>query len=105
MLRIPWLAVAWVRSALLLAGFLPISLLGLGVREGILMILLGPYGIPGTAAVAAGLLLLTRPLVLGITGGLLEAVKAGRQIASDDIRPGGQGAQANGARGSSCDCR
>ena len=52
---------------------LPISIAGLGIREGTLLGLLPLYGVVPSAAVAFAFLLLARILILGIGGGLLEA--------------------------------
>jgi hypothetical protein len=56
-----------------LAAQLPISIAGLGVREGTLVGVLPLYGVNPSAAVAFSFLLLARTIVLGIGGGLLEA--------------------------------
>lgn len=63
----------WVRSVLLLVGLLPVSLGGLGVREGSLVVLLHPYQVPAADALAFGFLLFARDLLTGAAGGLLEA--------------------------------
>ncbi len=68
------LAVAgWTRTVLALAGMLPITVGGLGVREGSLIAVLHPYGIPAPAAAALGLLLFGRELMAAAVGGILEA--------------------------------
>jgi uncharacterized membrane protein YbhN (UPF0104 family) len=67
--------VGWVRSALQIVLMLPISLSGLGVREGSLILMLQPYGVPAPAAVALSLLILGHGLVGPVIGGILEARK------------------------------
>ncbi len=67
--------IGWVRSALQIILMLPISLSGLGVREGSLILMLQPYGVSAPAAVALSLLILGRGLVSPAIGGLLEARK------------------------------
>lgn len=62
----------WVRSALDIALMFPLSLGGLGIREGSLVVLLGSIGIPAAAAVTLGLLLLLRTLIFALLGGLVE---------------------------------
>ncbi len=74
-LRLPLtLAVAgWSRTVVALAGMLPVTLGGLGVREGSLIAVLHPYGVPPHGAAALGLLLFGRELVAGALGAVLEA--------------------------------
>ena len=45
----------WVRSVTLIVTSLPISVAGLGVREGLLLLLLRPYGVPDHDALAFSL--------------------------------------------------
>jgi uncharacterized membrane protein YbhN (UPF0104 family) len=68
--------VAWTRSAAVLVAILPISVAGLGVREGAMVILLAPYGVAAADALAYALLAFATTIVaVGILGGLLEAVR------------------------------
>jgi len=65
--------IVWVRSAVVLATMVPISISGLGVREGALLFLLKPYGIGRETALAFSLLVFAvTVLMMGILGGLLE---------------------------------
>ena len=52
---------------------LPLSFSGFGIREGGLILLLSPYGIPGAMAVALSFLLYLCRILVGVAGGLLEA--------------------------------
>jgi uncharacterized membrane protein YbhN (UPF0104 family) len=54
-----------------LAMVLPISMLGLGIREQGLEFLLAPHGVPPEKAVAIGLLWLACTIVAGLAGGVL----------------------------------
>jgi uncharacterized protein (TIRG00374 family) len=66
--------IAWTRSAAVLIAILPISVSGLGVREGAMVVLLAPYGIDAADALAYALLAFaTTILAVGLLGGLLEA--------------------------------
>jgi glycosyltransferase 2 family protein len=65
-------AVGYTRSMLLLAGMLPFSIGGFGVREGGMILLLRPYGVSAERAVALALLLLGRDLIGIAVGGWLE---------------------------------
>jgi glycosyltransferase 2 family protein len=51
---------------------LPLSVSGFGLREGSLIFMLGPYGVPASAAVALSLLFFSRRLALGGLGLLFE---------------------------------
>jgi uncharacterized membrane protein YbhN (UPF0104 family) len=63
-----WFAVVPI---LTLAMVLPISMLGLGIREQGLELLLEPYGVPPERAVAIGLLWLACTILSGLIGGVL----------------------------------
>ncbi len=67
--------VGWVRSLINIATMVPISFSGLGIREGGLIVLLKPYGVSGSEAVALSFLIYLGNLFLGFIGGLLEASK------------------------------
>lgn len=63
-----WFAVV---PLIALAMVLPISISGVGVREGGLAFLLAPYGVPSEQAVAIGLLWFLTTIASGLVGGLL----------------------------------
>ena len=68
--------IAWTRSAAVLIAILPISVAGLGVREGAMVVLLAPYGITAADALTYALLAFaTTILAVGLLGGLLEAFR------------------------------
>jgi uncharacterized protein (TIRG00374 family) len=54
-----------------LAMVLPISISGVGIREGGLAVLLAPYGVPTEKAVAIGLLWFLVTIVCGLVGGVM----------------------------------
>lgn len=56
---------------LALAMVVPLTINGIGVREGGMVVLLAPHGVPKTMAVAIGLLWLATTLVGGLVGGVL----------------------------------
>lgn len=66
-------SLGWIRSVSMLFMMLPVSWLGLGVREGSFLLLLAPYGVPAGSAVALSLLVFVRGILGGATGGLVEA--------------------------------
>lgn len=54
-----------------LAMVLPISISGVGIREGGLAVLLAPYGVPPEKAVAIGMLWFLVTIVCGLVGGVM----------------------------------
>ena len=73
-IEISFLAMGWIRSVVVLITMIPISIAGLGLREGALIILLRSYGIRDGDALALSLLIFSITLLLvGLIGGLLEA--------------------------------
>jgi hypothetical protein len=66
------ISLGWVRSMVLMATMLPLSVLGLGVRDATLIYLLDPYGVAAASAVAFSFLLLARQVLAGLLGGLVE---------------------------------
>ncbi len=71
-LGLPLPTIIWVQSAILLLGLLPISFANLGVREGVLVLVLGLYGVEAERAIALGLLLFSRLLVAAGVGGVYQ---------------------------------
>jgi hypothetical protein len=71
-LGVPLTAIGWVRACVVLLTMLPISISGLGVREGALVFLLAPYGASGADAIALSLLRLLGTLTIGLVGGVYE---------------------------------
>ena len=72
-MEIGFASLAWVRSTIQLADLLPISFAGIGIREGGLIVLLGPYGVPNQEAVALGVLVFSRLILNEGVGAILEA--------------------------------
>jgi uncharacterized protein (TIRG00374 family) len=70
---IPLLSWGWIRSLVILAAMLPISLLGLGVREASLLYLLQGFGVPDELCLAMAMLIFSvSVLFVALLGGLLE---------------------------------
>jgi uncharacterized membrane protein YbhN (UPF0104 family) len=89
------ISIAWVRTYLMLLALLPITLGGVGAREGGLLVLLGPYGVAPELAVTFGLLLFARRLFSAAVGAVLEAwsvvsssVGGSRRVASQATAAG-----------------
>lgn len=73
-LEIPLLSVIWIRILVYLALLVPVTFSGIGVRDGLLIVLLAPLGIGADSAVALSMLLLSLSLVVGAFGGIVEAI-------------------------------
>ena len=72
-LELAFLTVAWMRAAIHFVVLLPLSLSGLGVREGMLVLLTAPFGIAASSAVAWSFLVFAGTLLAALGGGLVEA--------------------------------
>jgi uncharacterized protein (TIRG00374 family) len=72
-LELSFVTVAWIRVAVHLLVMLPVSISGLGVREGTLVLLTAPYGIAAPEAVAWSFVIFAGTLLAASTGGLIEA--------------------------------
>jgi hypothetical protein len=68
--------IGWIRAVVLLLLLLPVTISGLGVREGALMVLLAAEGVGGVPALALGVLVFaTTVLVPGLVGGVNEGIR------------------------------
>jgi uncharacterized membrane protein YbhN (UPF0104 family) len=82
-LGVSWVTVGWVRSLMITATMVPISIAGIGLREYAALLLLGSFGVDPTAAVAfAALVLLVTTVSVALIGGGLELVGALRRVAA-----------------------
>ena len=72
-LELGFYTVAWMRAGVYLVVLLPLSLMGLGVREGILVLLTAPYGVMAPRAIAWSFLIFFGTLAAALGGGLIEA--------------------------------
>ena len=77
----------WIRSFVNIVMMLPVTLAGLGIREGTLVVALHPYGVPGSQAVALSLFLFSLHLAFAVAGGLVEVVNMFRRDRSSEMRP------------------
>ncbi len=76
---ISFVSMGWIATATTVVTMLPISVSGLGLREGALVYLLGLYGVSPSSAIALSLLYFTaRYLLTGLLGGILEVRGEGR---------------------------
>jgi len=66
----------WIVALVMLAQTLPITVAGLGVREGLFVFLLGQYGVSAATSVALSLVVFSVTLLFGALGGVLEVISA-----------------------------
>lgn len=71
-ISIDFFVIGWIRSAVMLATMIPISISGFGIREGVLIYLLKFYGVSPSLAVAFSFLSFAKNLFAPLTGGILE---------------------------------
>lgn len=83
---LPMSTFLWAVPLVGLSALLPISFSGLGVREGVWLVLLAGWGFPPADIVAFSLLYFACNLLVGITGGILF-VSSGTAPASADGAP------------------
>jgi uncharacterized membrane protein YbhN (UPF0104 family) len=67
-----FVTIGWIRCYIMLVTLLPLTMMGVGVRDGSLIVLLKTYSIAPALAVSYSTLLLGRTFVLGVLGGLSE---------------------------------
>ncbi len=71
-LPLSFISIGWIRCYIALITMLPLTLMGIGVRDGSLILLLKTYAISPALAVGYSTLLLGRTFILGLLGGLCE---------------------------------
>jgi glycosyltransferase 2 family protein len=72
-IEISLFAMGWIRCVVVLISMIPISIAGLGIREGSLILLLRPFGVSDEEALALSLLVfVVNAVFIGFIGGLLE---------------------------------
>lgn len=69
---IPFLALTWIVATVSLAQVLPISISGIGVREGAFIFLLSQFGIKSPEALAVSVMIFAIQVLLGLIGGVVE---------------------------------
>ena len=73
-IEVSLITIGWIRSAVILATMIPISVSGLGLREGASVLLLTSYGVGQESALAFSILVFFITTVLiGLAGGATEA--------------------------------
>lgn len=73
-LPVPWWDWLWLNSMMLIAMVIPFSVMGMGVREGAMVLLLSLFGISRSQAMSLPLILSALVLVKGVVGGAAAAL-------------------------------
>jgi len=87
---LPWARLLWTLPVIVAISALPISIGGLGTREGAALFLLGLYGVPESIAVATSLLTMAAISFWALIGGLLFLKEAGNRPAQTKASPGNE---------------
>jgi uncharacterized protein (TIRG00374 family) len=72
-IKLPLITIAWIAAIVAFVRVIPITISGLGIREGLLVFLLGSYGVPPHAAIAYALIIFGVVVTTALIGGMLEA--------------------------------
>lgn len=83
-IRIPFADWCWIFGIISAALILPVTVGGLGLREGGFVFLLGNMGIPGEKAMAVSLSLFGIQIICALTGGILDLKTDFREIKTSD---------------------
>jgi glycosyltransferase 2 family protein len=86
-ISIGYIQLLWVVAAVSLVQSLPISIAGVGVREGAYVYLLGLQGVAEPIALALSLLIFGTQILLALMGGLLQ-LKEVLETRRNGILPG-----------------
>lgn len=81
-----WITLVWMLSLVFFLQNLPVSFVGIGVRESVLAYVFGLYGQPAEAGVLVGLLFFAQMLILGTIGGILEIIEPRSEVSHSDQR-------------------
>jgi uncharacterized membrane protein YbhN (UPF0104 family) len=82
-LSVPLAALAVFVPLISLAGMLPVSVNGLGLREALYLLLFGRIGVPADAAVSMALLYFAVTMAASLPGGIVYALQRGPRSLSE----------------------
>lgn len=87
-ITLPFPEIMWVSAVVLVAQALPVSVAGLGIREGMYVYMLVQLGISAQAALAVSLLMFVTQLSIALLGGLLDLRFAAKDPRNMRTQPG-----------------
>ena len=64
--------ILWISAFLVFTAALPLTIANLGIREGLLVIALSPFGVEPATAVALGLLLFSNQVIAALIGAVYQ---------------------------------
>lgn len=67
------ISIIWIRAAVIFLQMLPLSISGLGVREGAFVFLLSSYNVSAPDAMALSFIIFAVTVIMALIGGILEA--------------------------------
>lgn len=70
---VPLISIIWIRAAAIFVQMFPISVSGLGIREGVFVFLLSNYDVSGSEAMAFSFIIFGIIVAMSLMGGILEA--------------------------------
>ncbi|MBI4410983.1 MAG: flippase-like domain-containing protein [Deltaproteobacteria bacterium] len=85
-LDLPWLTFFSMAAVIRFARYIPVTLSGIGVREGLFPLFLVSYGVPFETALTLGLLGSVIVILAGLVGGLLEGYETYFSTSSSTAR-------------------
>jgi uncharacterized protein (TIRG00374 family) len=75
-LNLSFVSIGWIRSTVILATMIPVSISGIGLREGAIVLLLNIYNIQTDDALAFSFIIFSITVLgIGIIGGIFEATR------------------------------
>jgi uncharacterized membrane protein YbhN (UPF0104 family) len=85
---IDFMNMGWIQAVILFATQLPFTVAGgLGVREVTLVAILATFGVSADLALALSFLTFIRGVLLGLLGGIVEAIDALQKKHPQDVQP------------------
>jgi len=75
-INLSFLALIWIVTVVYLVQLLPISISGIGVREGAYIFLFGQHGISASRAFSFSIIIFSVIIFLGILGGMIELLSS-----------------------------
>jgi len=82
-IEIGWIDWMWIAGMTTIALLLPVTVGGLGIREGTLMVILAQYSVPGEKAIALSFGLLLLSAAVAFAGWIADMTESGRPASAE----------------------
>lgn len=86
-IKISFLNFAWINVATLVIQLVPISISGIGVREGTFIFFLSKYGIAAPESFSLSLIAFSITVLMGLTGGMIELLSSLFKYSANQNKP------------------